>query len=281
MEQTTTKRAYEWQKLQSRQTSRKRNSGSGSCSVERTLSVSELPLAGGDFVWVVAQRQFYCWSAPWRWQCVATAAPHQPVRWRRLWARPPERHRLHQLVSSTRSDQGGKAEFVFFGALYCPHCAAERWAIVKSLSQFGRFAHMSSTTNGQGVPTFDLTHATYQSKYLSFVARDMEDQNGNALQALSTDQRLLFSQYDPSGGIPLVAVGGYAMSGSPILPDEISGRPFNAVQSALKHNAGDTFVQDINAEANELTALICHADGMHPQAACGRPVIRHLVASVR
>jgi len=192
---------------------------------------------------------------------------------------PTPTGQFHKVGSVLR--QGGKAEFVFFGALYGPHCAAERWAIVKSLSQFGRFAHMSSTTNGQGVPTFDLTHATYQSKYLSFVARDMEDQNGNALQALSADQRLLFSQYDPSGGIPLVAVGGYAMSGSPILPDEISGRPFNAVQSALKHNAGDTFVQDINAEANDLTALICHADGMQPQAACGRPVIRHLVASVR
>ncbi len=177
--------------------------------------------------------------------------------------------------------QGGKAEFVFFGALYCPHCAVERWAIVKSLSQFGRFAHMTSTTNGQGVPTFDLTHATYQSKYLSFVARDMQDQGGNQLQALSADQQALFSQYDPSGGIPLVAVGGYAMSGSPILPDEISGRQFDSVQSALKHNAGDTFVQDINAEANVLTALICHADGMHPQAACSRPAIRQIMASVR
>jgi len=186
---------------------------------------------------------------------------------------------FHKVGSILRN--GGKPEFVFFGALYCPHCAAERWAIVKSLSQFGRFAHMTRTTNGQGVPTFDLTQATYQSKYVSFVARDMEDQNGNALQALSADQKLLFSQYDPSGGIPLVAVGGYAMSGSPILPEEISGRPFTSVQSALKHNVGDTFVQDINAEANVLTALICHSDGMQPQAACGRPVIRHMVASVR
>ncbi len=177
--------------------------------------------------------------------------------------------------------QGGKAEFVFFGALYCPHCAVERWSIVKSLSQFGRFAHMSRTTNGQGVPTFDLTQATYRSTYVSFVARDMQDQSGNPLQALSADQQSLFSRYDPTGGIPLVAVGGYAMSGSPILPDEISGRPFNSVQSALKHNVGDNFVQDINAESNVLTALICHSDGMQPQVACGRPVIRHMVASVR
>jgi len=191
---------------------------------------------------------------------------------------PTPTGQFHKVGSVLR--QGGKAEFVFFGALYCPHCAVERWAIVKSLSQFGRFAHMSRTTNGQGVPTFDLTHATYQSKYVSFVARDMQDQSGNALQALSADQQSLFSQYDPTGGIPLVAVGGYAMSGSPILPDEISGQPFNSVQSALKHNAGDNFVHDINAEANVLTALVCRADGMQPQAACGRPVIRHMVASV-
>ena len=192
---------------------------------------------------------------------------------------PTPTGQFHKVGSVLR--QGGKAEFVFFGALYCPHCAVERWAIVKSLSQFGRFSHMSSTTNGQGVPTFDLTHATFQSKYVSFEARDMQDQSGNTLQALSADQQSLFRQYDPTGGIPLVAVGGYAMSGSPILPDEISGRPFNAVQSALKHNVSDNFVQDINAEANVLTALICHADGMQPQAPCGRSVIRHLVASVR
>lgn len=177
--------------------------------------------------------------------------------------------------------QHGKPQLLFVGALYCPHCAVERWAMVKALSQFGAFSHVQSTTNGSGVPTFDLTHSQYTSRYVAFDHKDIEDQSYKQLQTLSPSENATFQRLDPTGGIPLVAVGGYAMSGSPIDPAELSGQAFNAIQHALKHDSPVTATTDINAEANVLTGLICHADGMKPGSACNRPTIRRIVSAIR
>jgi hypothetical protein len=40
-------------------------------------------------------------------------------------------------------------------------------------------------------------------------------------------------------------------------------------------------VPDVNAEANVITALICHADGGKPAGVCGRPVIKQLLRHVK
>jgi hypothetical protein len=40
-------------------------------------------------------------------------------------------------------------------------------------------------------------------------------------------------------------------------------------------------IPDVNAEANVITALICHADGSKPGKVCGRPVIRTLLKHVK
>lgn len=177
--------------------------------------------------------------------------------------------------------QQGKLQLLFVGALYCPHCAVERWAIIKALSQFGTFSHIKSTTNGSGVPTFDLTGAQYTSRYVAFDHKDIEDQSYKKLQTLSPDENATFQRLDPSGGIPLVSVGGYAMSGSPIDPAELSGQSFDTIQHGLKGGSSQAATTDINAEANVLTGLICHADGMKPGAACNRPTIQHIVSAMR
>jgi Domain of unknown function (DUF929) len=177
--------------------------------------------------------------------------------------------------------QDGKTQLLFVGALYCPHCAVERWAVIKALSQFGTFSHVQSTTNGSGVPTFDLTSSQYTSRYVAFDHKDIEDQSYKQLQTLSPDENATFQRLDPSGGIPLVSVGGYAMSGSPIDPGELSGQAFDTIQHALKRGSSLAATTDINAEANVLTGLICHADGMKPGTACNRPAIRHIVSAIR
>jgi len=176
--------------------------------------------------------------------------------------------------------QGGKPELLFVGALYCPHCGVERWAIVKALSQFGAFSHVRGTTNGQGVPTFDLTGAQYASRYVAFVHKDVEDQSYTTLQSLSPQEQSLFSRYDPTGVIPMILVGGYAMNNSPIDPSVIDGKSFATVENGLKRGSHTSFVRDINAEANVVTALLCHADGMQPRSACGRHVVRGLTTSI-
>ncbi|MGH2442012.1 MAG: DUF929 family protein [Chloroflexota bacterium] len=176
----------------------------------------------------------------------------------------------------------GKLELLFIGAQYCPHCAGQRWPIVKALDQFGTFSNLTASSNDDGtIPTFDLLHAGYTSKYVYFDHKDVEDRHHNSLQTLNNSEQTLFNQYDASGGIPLVTVGGYAIVGDGYTLSDVQGHSFKTVQHALQAgNAGQPFVTDINGETNTLTALICHADGMLPASTCGRTPIKKIVAGL-
>jgi len=179
--------------------------------------------------------------------------------------------------------QAGKPELLFIGAQYCPHCAGQRWAIVKALNQFGTFSHMTSSANDDGtIPTYDLRDATYSSKYVAFVHKDLEDRNHQPLESLSPGEQALFSQYDPSGGIPMVLAGGYAALGDGYDLSLIQSKSFGTVQHDLQQgDSSNPLVPAVNAEANSITAFICHADSMRPHSACSRPVIRSLVSHLQ
>lgn len=181
----------------------------------------------------------------------------------------------------------GKPELLFVGALYCPFCASERWAIVKSLDQFGTWSnlHSSESASGSGgfalIPTYDLLHATYRSRYVSLVTRDIEDRASKPLQQLSPEQQNLFNRYDPGGGIPMVLVADHVMLGAGYQPSAIDGKSFHTVQAGLKQDARAGFVHDINAEANVITAYLCRADGGKPATACTRPAVKHILSTVK
>ncbi len=181
---------------------------------------------------------------------------------------------------------GGKAEVLFIGAQFCPFCAAERWSLVKALGQFGQFTNLRTSTNQAGqsgfgtIPTFDLTHAGYTSRYVTFAHVDTADRAGNPLQTMSSSESALFNQYDSSGSIPLVLIGGYAQTGSGYSPGDIDGKSFAEVQHTLQQ--GDaSFARDINAEANVISALVCHADGGLPVSVCARPAIHTILVHVK
>jgi hypothetical protein len=73
-------------------------------------------------------------------------------------------------------------------------------------------------------------------------------------------------------------------SGQPIQATVEAGLPFATVQDYLIHDKDPSFshlVEDVNAEANIITALICHADGKKPEKVCGRPVIRTMLKHVK
>lgn len=182
--------------------------------------------------------------------------------------------------------QAGKPELLFIGAQYCPFCAAERWAIVKALSRFGTWSNLTSahSTSGEsgfgGLPTFDLLHASYRSRYAVFDHKDVANNAGNTLQSLSTQEQSLFNRYDSTGGIPLIYVDGYAMSGSDYPPGELQGNSFGTVQHDLQTNAGSALVRDINAESNLLTAFVCKANTNGPSLPCRTHVIQTLESGI-
>ncbi len=101
---------------------------------------------------------------------------------------------------------------------------------------------------------------------------------------------------------PLVAIGDYVQTSSQVVisgdfeevlsgpqtaqgsTTRYSGLPFDSIRSALASGTDPKsthLVEDVNAEANIITALICHADGSKPAKVCHRPTIKQILKSVK
>lgn len=195
--------------------------------------------------------------------------------------------------------QHGKTEILFVGTQWDSASAAERWPLVKALDQFGTWSglapSMSHVTVPRGappaadVPTYDWTRSRLRSPYVAFAHEDIVDRSGHRLEKLTPRETALFRRYDPGQQLPLVLVGGYALEGADVpygdLEDNL-GRAllFSAVQKALQRDDSRSYrqlVDDINAEANIITALVCHADGKRPASVCSRPAVKHLLKHVQ
>jgi hypothetical protein len=93
--------------------------------------------------------------------------------------------------------------------------------------------------------------------------------------------------------LPLVAVGGYVETGANVAlaadllsSDRLSYLSFSQILKTLRTGksvepASDTLAPDVNAEANMITALVCHADGLKPARVCNRAVIRSMLKHVK
>src|SRR6266705_3143988 len=141
-------------------------------------------------------------------------------------------------ISGTPLTRDGKPEVLYMGALYCPFCATERWAMAVALSRFGtlsgvKFIHSSANDTPASIPTMTFYKAGYTSKYISFTAVEMQDVNRATLQAPTAAQNAVLTKYDappqvPSseaGSIPFIDFGNkFLASGAsysyPVLQDK-------------------------------------------------------------
>ncbi len=105
--------------------------------------------------------------------------------------------------------------------------------------------------------------------------------------------------------LPALGVGSYVQSGTQVLqpfdfypppptpvPTPTSGAPLSFSSAlpfaTIQHDLATgqdppetTLNADVNAEANIITALTCHADGGRPKSVCGRSVIKAILKHVR
>jgi hypothetical protein len=79
------------------------------------------------------------------------------------------------------------------GAEFCPYCAAQRWALVVALSQFGTFSgltatHSTTTDVYPDTKTFSFYGSTYTSTSLDFTSVELESNqvSGNSYATLQT-----------------------------------------------------------------------------------------------
>ncbi|MHB8319269.1 MAG: DUF929 family protein [Acidimicrobiales bacterium] len=182
----------------------------------------------------------------------------------------------------------------YFGAEFCPYCAAERWAIVAALSRFGKFSSLgdmqsSSTDVYPSTPTFTFVRATYTSPYLALVTREYESNvpapggGYTLLQRLNKEETNLVNSYDgpklfpaetQSGSFPFVDIGNKVfVSGASYPPSVLSGLTREEIASGLS-DPKSVPTQAIIAAANYLSAGICSVTSEKPASVCNSPGVK-------
>jgi hypothetical protein len=189
-------------------------------------------------------------------------------------------HNLITRVSGTvLTGPGGRPEVFYYGAEYCPYCAAQRWPIIVALSRFGTFSGLTTTSSSStdvypNTPTFTFHKASYASQYIEFASVETTDRNQQQLESPTQAQAALVTKYDTSGSIPFIDIGNrYAISGAMYLPDILSGMSWQAVADAVLQ-PGSPQAKAILGSANVITAAICSLTADKPAAVCSDPAIQ-------
>jgi thiol-disulfide isomerase/thioredoxin len=174
---------------------------------------------------------------------------------------------------SALNGPNGKPEVFYYGAEYCPYCAAERWPMIVALSRFGTFSDLSQITSSStdvypSTHTFSFYHSSYTSQYIDFVPLEVESYQGVSLETPSADEQQLINQYNPNGSFPFIDIANqYSIVGATYDPQVLSNLTWQQIASALS-NAQSPVAQGILGTANYLTAAICAATGQQPASVC-------------
>lgn len=183
---------------------------------------------------------------------------------------------------------GTKPGVVYIGAEYCPYCAAQRWAVVASLSRFGTFGNLSVTDSSSSdvfpnTPTLSFYKATFSSPY--FVFQGIEQYSNvpdpgkgyKKLQDLTKAQLGLITKYDTAkflpgaspGSIPFLDIGNrFLVAGSSYSPSILSGLSRSEIASGLSDPTNPA-TQAIISTSNYLSASICATTNQQPTSVCG------------
>jgi len=188
-------------------------------------------------------------------------------------------------VSNDTMKRSGKLFVFFMGAEYCPYCAAERWAIVRSLQKFGQWDGLKQTISAArdqpflNLPTYDFTKATYNSPHIEFVAREIKDREFKPLQKLLKTEEKLVRKYNTKKEIPFLLIGGkFAQIGSGFPPKIFIGHTFRQTETELKKVESE-IRKTIDEEANIISALLC-LSGLPPEL-CKETGTADLVAQAK
>jgi Domain of unknown function (DUF929) len=177
----------------------------------------------------------------------------------------------------------------YFGAEYCPFCAAERWAVAVTLARFGTLSGLGITSSS-GTDVYPNTQsvtfakATLDSQYFTLKAIERysniplaNGQGYTSLEVPTAAENALVNKYDTTqyipggqnGSIPFIDIGNqFLVSGSSYSPSILAGLSREQIASGLKDPTNPA-TQAIIATSNYLTASICKVTGAQPSSVCG------------
>jgi len=185
---------------------------------------------------------------------------------------------------------GGKSPaMLYYGAEYCPYCAAERWAMTAALSRFGTWSGLKITASSHtdvdaDTHTFSYYGATFTSPYLTF--RGIEaytnvPSNGyyTTLQTPTKEEEKIITAGQSSipgataGSVsfPFVNIGNVAIiSGASYDPGVLAGQTWSEIAGGLS-DPSNPATQAIVTTANYISAAICASTKDAPASVCSSP----------
>ncbi|TLY09683.1 MAG: DUF929 domain-containing protein [Thaumarchaeota archaeon] len=181
--------------------------------------------------------------------------------------------------------QSGKSLVFFMGAGFCPFCAAERWAIVNALNNFGSWTGLVETASADhdekylNIPTFSFARANYESNYVEFVARETADRNFEPLQELGENDFEILDTFNPDQVIPFLLIDGQFMQvGSGYSPQILEGMEHAKVRTELS-NPASLVAKAVKVEIDNITGLVCKSIG-GKAGVCNSENIKSLVEKI-
>jgi Domain of unknown function (DUF929) len=169
----------------------------------------------------------------------------------------------------------GKPKVFFYGAEFCPLCAAQRWSVVVALSRFGTFTELPLTVSADpqleptlpDIPTFTFVNAKYSSDYIDFDSLEAQDRSRGPLQTPSSSQQQLLTQ-NKVDGFPFMDIANkYVIRGTMVDPTSLKGLSQQEIAGMLSDPTKDVTRRIVGA-ANYLTAAICSANDNKPANVC-------------
>ncbi len=185
------------------------------------------------------------------------------------------------------STGASKPGVLYLGAEYCPYCAAERWAVIASLSRFGTFTGLGLTASSTsdvypGTPSFTFYKSTMSSDHLVFKGieqyTNIPTASGGytALVNPTAAELALVEKFDTAkfipngqtGAIPFMTIGNqFLVSGASYSPSILNGLTREQIASGLS-DPTNPVTQAIVATSNYISASICKITGGQPANVC-------------
>jgi hypothetical protein len=188
---------------------------------------------------------------------------------------------------------GTKATLISENAAWCPHCAANSWAVAITLARFGSLSGLRVIDSGtyygkvqHGKPPFPHTQglsfldAHYASSLVAFEPIVLFSRKGKRVQTPTKAQAHAINAFEPNGGFPAVDLGGaFGGVGSAFSPGRLAGLSAAKIAGELA-SPTSAVAPYIDAQANILTAALCVATGQQPATVCSAPGVRAAAATL-
>jgi len=187
---------------------------------------------------------------------------------------------------------GKSPAMLYYGAEYCPYCAAERWAMATALARFGTWSNLQTTASSlsdvdAGTHTLSFHGATLTSPFITF--RGIEQYTNipvagssgqyTTLQNPTKAEAAILTKYSSSKYLPNTSSGGgisfpfvdinnaMLFSGASYDPQILAGLSWSAISGGLS-DPTNPVTQAILTTGNYMSAGICQATKGQPGSVC-------------